>query len=119
MAFDPNRASFVQREYRFEEAEDLTVRSLYPTARQHIHNTNLTSLAVANSLADAIFAESRKPASAFKIEVEGIFLIDTLDGGPLRFEVKSTRYGLAGQVFKVIGFECDPFNKRTTFEVRG
>ena len=119
MAFDPNRASFVQREYRFEEAEDLNVRAIYPTARQYVLNTNLTSMSVAYSLADAIFSESRKPASAYKIEVEGVFLIDTLDGGPLRYEVRSEKYGLASTVYKVVSFECDVFNKRTTFEVRG
>lgn len=119
MPVDPNRASFVQQEFRFEEAEDQSVRAIYQTARQYTHLTNLTSSAVAQALANAIFAEARKPASAFKVEIEGYVLIDTIDGGPLRYEVTSDKYGLTGQVFKVAGCETDPLRNKTVFEVRG
>ena len=119
MPVDPNRASFVQQEFRFEEADDLNVRAVYPTARSLTLNTNLTNPAVAAALANAIFAEARKPASAFKVEVEGFIQIDTLNGGPLRYEVHSPRYGITGQVYSVAGYETDPLRNTTVFEVRG
>lgn len=119
MPVDPNRASFVQQEFRFEKAEDPSVRAVYQTARQYTHLTNLTSSATAQALANAIFAQARKPASAFKVEIEGFVLIDTIDGGPLRYEVTSEKYGVAGQVYKVAGCESDPLRNTTVFEVRG
>lgn len=119
MPVDPNRATFVQQEVRFEEAVDQSVRATFPTARQHVFTTNLTSTTYAKTLADAIFAQSRKPASAFKVEVEGFIQIETFDGAPLRYEVRSAKYGINGQVYYVAGYETDPLRNTTVFEVRG
>lgn len=94
------------------------MRANFQTARQYVHNTNLNASDAA-ALANRIFAESGKVRGAFSVEVEGIYLIDAMDGGPLRFEVESARFAITGKVCKVQSFECDPLRNRTVFEVQG
>lgn len=118
MATDPNRATFVQQEYRYEKAENLSIKATYLSARELVHMTNLTESA-ADALAEQMLAESGQFAEAYKIEVEGTYRLEDIETAPMRFTVTLPQYGVNGRVLKVSKFECDPLKNRTTFEVRG
>lgn len=115
---DANRSTFVQRPYRYETAEDLAIKATYPTARELVFDTNLGS-AAASALATAIFDESSDPASAFKIEVEGIYHLEDIAGGPLAFVLSLPMYETDGRTYKVTKFDTDYLRNRTLLEVRG
>lgn len=118
MPVDPNRSTFVQQEYRYEIAENLTVKATYPSARELVHNTNLSASA-ADALASAMFNECSAPAQAFRVQVEEVYRLEEIENGPLRFTLDIPKYQTDNRAYKVTKFEVDWLKNRTTFEVRG
>lgn len=118
MPVEANRATFVQAEYRYDTAENLTIKATYPAARELVHETNLDTVDAA-ILAGLMLLESGVMAQAYKIIVEGIYHLEDIDGGPLRFVLDLPMYLTDGRTFKVTRFDVDYMENRTSFEVRG
>ena len=118
MAIDPSRATFVQREYRYEKEQDFAVKAAFPTARELVHDTNLSGASAA-TLAAALFDENDEPAQAYRVTVEDTYSFDDMAGGPLAFTLAFPVYATDGRTFKTATIEIDPMNNRTTFGVRG
>ncbi|MFZ4165315.1 hypothetical protein [Brevundimonas sp. NPDC058933] len=118
MPNDPNRATFVQQEYRFEKAENLNIKATYQSSRELVLMTNLAKSAAA-ALASKLFAENNTPADAYNIEVEGVYAVSDFKSAPLRFTIDMPMYATSGRTFKVTSIEADPFYNRTTLELRG
>jgi hypothetical protein len=118
MPIDSDRATFVQLAYRYETVQDLEIVAIYPTAKDLRHDTNLLQID-AHALAVKLFAENGEPAQSYKIEVEGAYNLEDIEGGPIRFTFNSVIYQTDGRYFKCASFEVDYLKNRTTFTVRG
>lgn len=115
---DPTRTSFVQREYRFDTEEDLSIKSIYPSSQELTFTTNLDE-ASANILANALFTELRTPAQGWRVEVEGIYRLEDFEGGPLRFILDMPLYQTDGRALKVFSIKTEWLKDRTILELRG
>lgn len=115
---DPNRATFVQQEYRYETASNLSIRATFPSARELLHVTNLNE-SDATALAAVMFADASTNARAFKVQVDGSYDLESIESAPLRFVLNAPTYATDSRISKVTEIESDPLVDRTTFVVRG
>ncbi len=118
MALNPARATFVTRPFRYETAQDLSVKSKFKGARELVIDTGL-SAASAATLASTILNENKGLAQVFKVEIEGVFHLEDLDGGPPRYTVSFPRYKTDGRTFRLVSFETDYMAQLTSIVVRG
>lgn len=118
MNIDPNRSTFVQQEYRYEIAQNLSIKAVYPSARELVHNTNLSDVDSSN-LAANLFNENNKVTQAYDVEVEGIYDLDDFEGGPLRWVLNFPQFATDGRAFKTAAIRLDPIRNRTILTVRG
>lgn len=76
---DQNRATFVRNEYRDFIAQDLNVRTAFPSARSITLKTNLNG-ADAQALADKMLADGQFPKLVFEVEFQGTMELSSLVG---------------------------------------
>ena len=118
VTLNPARATFVQREFRYETVEDLAIKAVYPNAQEIKVDTQL-SVASAATLATAIFNESKKSALVFEVEYEGIFELSDLDGSKLHYTLDAPFYQTDGRTFKLVSVDVDYLNNISKLVIRG
>jgi hypothetical protein len=118
MAIDPNKAAFVKQPYRYSAAEDTSIKTKYPTAREMVLNTNLTGTSAA-ALATSLFNAFKDAGLAFEIETEGTISLNSFGSSPPRFSCTFPEYGVADRVMTTVAAETDPLANRASATVRG
>ena len=119
MAIDPARSAFVKNPFRFETAEDTSIRTTYKEAREIVSETNLTSTVDAQAVASNYFNLIKKPAMAFQVEVEGIYHLEDFVTGPPQFTCSFADYPADSRTYKLVGVEVDYLNNLSRLTLRG
>lgn len=114
---DPNRAAFVQQEYRYEPAFDPNVKARNASARTVEINTNLNE-SDATALAAKILADNNTPR-VFEVVLEGVVFLDSFIGGVPTFIANLPKFSTDGNARKVMSFTTDFEANTTTIQVRG
>jgi len=114
---DPNRAAFVQQEYRYTNPTNVDVKARNPSARTVEINTNLGE-ADATILATKILADNNTPR-VFEVVLEGVVFLDSFVGGVPTFIANLPKFSTDGNARKVMSFTTDFEANTTTIQVRG
>lgn len=117
MSTDSNRAAFVQQPYRYEVAQDATVKARNPLARTLEINTNLDEPR-ATALAALYLSENKSPR-VFEVVLEGVMSLSSLSDGVPRFILDDPRFATDGRTLKLVSFTTDYEANTTTLQVRG
>jgi|GEM_PF-5199196 len=96
MALDPERASFLLVEYRRSRAVSAAVRADYPNARDIVLDTNIATVAGADSLSAQLLDLLDAPARVFEVMVQSVDAADLsqFDGTPPVFALAAPRFAI-------------------------
>lgn len=117
MSLDPTRAAFVQKDYRYKTAEDLSVKANYPHAKEVTLNTQLDE-ASATSMATDLLDDLKVGKSVISLEVAEVISSDTLTGELTRYSATFPEFGISGKTVKVVSIETDFLHQRTKMVVQ-
>jgi hypothetical protein len=106
MAIDSSRASFVQKEWRYQTASDPSVKSVYPNATPLVLETNFTR-PVAQAIANSYLEETKVPSDTLSFELEGLITIDDWAGGPTRYALTAPMFNANAKVSKSVLIDMD------------
>lgn len=121
MAIDRNRGAFVQEEYRYEVAEDASVKARQPQARVIELGTNL-DLEAAKRLAVEILDEQAPLAQAYSLTFEGVDVIkpSDFDGSPPTYRCNFPGWPVQlSDLLRIVSVEVDYENWITTVLIKG
>ena len=121
MAIDRERGSFVQDEYRYEIAEDLTVKAAKGEPRSISFDTNLNQ-AAAKALADEILAEQKHVSQSYSVVFQGVSVVGPSDfkGSPPTFLCNFPTWPVElTDLLRVVSVEADGENWTTTVLLKG
>jgi hypothetical protein len=116
--FDYARASFVQSEFRYKIAEDVTIKSKFPDAQEIVIDTQLSETDAA-ALVTTYFAELSKTAIVFTVEIDGVMKPEDLKTAIPSYTASFTQYLTDSRTFKLTRFETDFLAQKTTLVIRG
>lgn len=118
MALDPTRATFVQREYRYEVQTDNTVLAAYPAAREVELQTQIDQTSAA-ALATNMLAAAKTPAMSFEIEIDQVIYAEDCDGSLSTFAVTSDTHRVTNRTTRQEQQQIDWATGITKLTVRG
>ena len=115
---DPTRAAFASQEFRFETAEDLSVKANYPNAVELVIDTQLAAASAA-TLASTMLAATKTHALAFEVEIDGVLNLNDFDTTVNHYTVSFPQYATDGRTFKLVNAEMDWAANKTILRIRG
>lgn len=114
--------SFITNPWRYAEASDQTVRTLYPLARTIQIDGKLTNLSDAEAVKTEIFNLVKSQRFRFEVVVSGVDIVtpNSFDGAPLCATLSSDRFGLqAGRLVLIPDFTINLNKGETTLRCWG
>jgi hypothetical protein len=121
MAIDRERGAFVQEEYRYETAQDDSVKAIQKQARIIEIDTNL-NMAAAAAFAAEILADQKHVCQAFRLRFQGIDVVKPSDfiGSPPTFLCNFPEWptDLTSKL-RLLEVEADPESWTTTVLIKG
>lgn len=118
MALDPTRATFVQREYRYEVQTDNTVLAAYPAAREIELPTQIDQTSAA-ALATNMLAAAKTPAMSFDTEIDRLIYAEDCDGSLEMFAITSDTHRVTNRTTRQEEQQVDWGSGITKLKVRG
>lgn len=118
MPIDPNRAAFVKNEYRYQDAEDTSILTTYPRAREATLDTNLGATDAA-ALAAAYFDQEKTQKLTYEVNIEHQFMLEDFVGAPPQFTCSFPNAGIENRTMKVVSVDIDYYTGRSVVRVRG
>ena len=118
MTLDNNRATFVRNAYRDFIAQDLDVRTTFPSARSITLKTNLNA-AGAQALADKMLADGKTPKLVFEVEFEGTMELSSLGGTNPTALATFPNLDVDKRLCRIVAVTTDYQSNTTLVTVRG
>ncbi|MGK2911224.1 MAG: hypothetical protein ACSLE1_15695 [Sphingobium sp.] len=117
MAVTAARAAFVLNEWRYQIAEDTSVKTKFPNAREVVLETQLAQ-AAATTLAAAYLAETDSLAMVYEVDIEDVIHLEDLSN-LARYYCTFPGHVDDGRIYRLISAEVDYLANRSKLRVRG